>query len=108
MTRFKYHLFVCTNQRAPGSRPACGTAGQALADALLETIARRPELRSQVAVTPCGCLGPCFDGPMIVAYPKGRWYAGVSQQDVEELLESLRANRPLARLDYDWSSEDEA
>src|SRR5712675_1476543 len=55
------HLFVCTNQVASG-KPACGTRGgsEFLAAVQQALLARHA---SGVIVTPCGCLGPCFDGP---------------------------------------------
>jgi (2Fe-2S) ferredoxin len=34
-----------------------------------------------VRVTPCGCLGPCFDGPNAVVYPDGIWYGGLAVDD---------------------------
>lgn len=94
------HVFVCTNQRPPGGKPACaGRGSQALLAALQEAVAARPALRSAVAVTPCGCLGPCFDGPTLVVYPEGVWYAGVTLADVAELVERhLERGLPVARL----------
>src|SRR4029453_7009218 len=64
------HLFVCLNERSPGSRPAWGErGGPATFSALQRAIGHRPELWGQVAVTGCRCLGPCFDGPTVVVYP---------------------------------------
>ena len=40
-------------------------------------------------VTPCGCLGPCFDGPNAVVYPDGVWYAGLAADDAPGLVEHL-------------------
>jgi (2Fe-2S) ferredoxin len=99
------HVFVCTNLRPSGGRPACGgrDAGAVLA-ALQEGVAAHPALRSTVAVTPCGCLGPCFDGPNLVVYPEGVWYAGVTTADVAELIERhLLAGQPVERLVYQHS-----
>ncbi|MEO8705936.1 MAG: (2Fe-2S) ferredoxin domain-containing protein [Kofleriaceae bacterium] len=42
-----------------------------------------------VLVTPCGCLGPCFDGPNAVVYPDGDWYAGLDETDAPGLVEHL-------------------
>jgi (2Fe-2S) ferredoxin len=44
-----------------------------------------------VFVTPCGCLGPCFDGPNAVVYPDGVWYGGLAEEDAEALVEHLLA-----------------
>ena len=50
---------------------------------------------SDVLVTPCGCLGPCFDGPNAVVYPDGVWYAGLAADDAERLVDHLIGGAPL-------------
>lgn len=47
-------------------------------------------------ITPCGCLGPCFDGPNAVVYPDGVWYAGLEPNDAAGLADHLAAGRVLA------------
>jgi (2Fe-2S) ferredoxin len=38
-------------------------------------------------------------GPVVVVYPDGVWYAGVKQEDVEEIFESHFVNgKPVRRL----------
>ncbi|MFI5290815.1 MAG: (2Fe-2S) ferredoxin domain-containing protein, partial [Polyangia bacterium] len=57
----------------------------------------------EVAVTEAGCLGPCFDGPTVVVYPEGVWYANVTIADVDEIVrEHLVGGRPVERLRYRW------
>jgi (2Fe-2S) ferredoxin len=71
--------------------------------ALQQAVASHPDLCGAVGVTTCGCLGPCFDGPSLVIYPDGVWYAGVTVDDVPELVSShLVAGRPVDRLIYRW------
>ena len=103
------HVFVCTNRRPEGGRPACGgRGGVELAVALRHEVASRPELWGLVAVTACDCLGPCFDGPNVVIYPEGVWYAGVSASDARELTdEHLDGGRVVDRLVYQWPTDDE-
>jgi (2Fe-2S) ferredoxin len=88
------HLFVCANGRSSG-KPACGPrGGDALVTAVLhELIARRAV--DDVLVTPCECLGPCFDGPNAVVYPDGVWYAGLAADDAPRLVEHLLGGTPL-------------
>ena len=80
------HLFVCTNTIASG-KPACGRRGglELVTAVQGELLARRASAR----VTPCGCLGPCFDGPNAVVYPDGVWYAGLTPDDARALVEHL-------------------
>lgn len=88
------HLFVCTNSRASG-KPACGPrGGEALIAAIHAQLIARGA--TDVRVTPCGCLGPCFDGPNAVVYPDGAWYAGLAPDDAVGLVEHLTTGRPHA------------
>jgi (2Fe-2S) ferredoxin len=81
------HLFVCTNGRSAG-KPACGPRG---GDALVTAVQRELLARgaTDVFVTPCGCLGPCFDGPNAVVYPEGVWYAELAPEDAPALAGHL-------------------
>jgi (2Fe-2S) ferredoxin len=73
-----------------------------------QLIAQNPDLVGRVAITPTGCLGPCFDGPNVVVYPDGTWYAGVSATDVDEIVAShLTGDKPVDRLVYDWPEDED-
>src|SRR5690349_4582334 len=62
--RYRRHVFVCANTRPVGGKPSCGMrGGDEVVAALQRAIATSATLVGDVAVTPCGCLGPCFDGP---------------------------------------------
>jgi (2Fe-2S) ferredoxin len=106
------HLFVCVNERGAdgrAGRPSCGArGGRALFAALQRAVGERPDLWGRVAVTGCGCLGPCFQGPTLVVYPEAVWYSGVTPADAEAIVEQhLVGNEPVERLRHDWP-EDEA
>lgn len=94
------HVFVCRYSRPDGSRPCCSGRGSGeVYAALLAGVCRRGDLGARVQVTESGCLGPCFDGPNVVIYPDGVWYAGVTASDVDEIVaEHLVGNRPVTRL----------
>ena len=99
--RYRRHVFVCTNTRS------CAPRGAAeLAAALQRAIASDAELVGAVAVTPCGCLGPCLDGPNLVVYPDGEWLAGATEADVPDLLAWLRGGPAVTRLRYEWPDDD--
>ena len=52
-------------------------------------------------MTPCGCLGPCFDGPMMVVYPDAVWYGGGHPDDVPEIVEKhVLGGQPVERLRF--------
>jgi (2Fe-2S) ferredoxin len=108
MGRFRHHLFLCPNSRPAGSKPSCQERGSSEVYAALQrAIATHEELWDSVALTTCGCLGPCFDGPNLVVYPEGVWYAGLRPEDAEEIVtQHLLGGAPVERLRYDWADDD--
>jgi len=98
MEPFRFHLFVCTQQKPEGV-PSCPASGSfALLGALdHEMQARR--LGSDVQLTTCGCMGLCDEGPVMVVYPAGVWYRRVQPSDVSEIFGNhLGDGKPVARL----------
>ena len=98
MQPYRYHVFVCDQQKPEGV-PCCSARGsRKLVDALRAEVAAQG-LADQVQITPCGSLGLCERGPNMVVYPEGVWYSGVSANDLPELVRGHFANgNPLARL----------
>lgn len=78
---------MCTHARSSG-KPACGVrGGTGLLVAVQKLLLERDA--ADVLVTPCGCLGPCFDGPNAVVYPDGVWYAGLDESDAPRIVAHL-------------------
>ncbi|MBZ5510945.1 MAG: methyltransferase [Acidobacteriia bacterium] len=98
MEPFRFHLFVCTQQKPEGV-PSCPASGSfAVLDALDREIGARG-LHSDVQLTTCGCMGLCDEGPVIVVYPAGVWYRRVQPADVGEIVGAhLRDGKPVDRL----------
>ncbi len=98
MEPFRYHVYVCDQQKPEGV-PCCSARGSAkVIDALRKEIAARG-LMDEVQVTVCGSLGVCEHGPNMVVYPEGVWYSGVSAEDVAEIVrEHFQAGRVVERL----------
>lgn len=96
MQLFKKHVFVCTSG---GTCPEQG-AEEVLIGLRREIAARG--LKAEVRINKSGCLDQCGNGPMVVVYPEGVWYAHVSADDVTEIVEChLVGGRPVERLLYD-------
>jgi len=105
MVKIERHFFVCENQRPAAGKPSCAARGSGeILAALQKGLGAHPEVWGRVAITPSGCLGPCFEGPTIVVYPEAVWYVGVTADDVAEIVEEhLCAGRPVQRLLYTWT-----
>ena len=98
MEPFRYHVYVCTQEK-PEGLPSCTANGcQAVLEALRREVGAAG-LDDEVQVTTCGSLGLCTRGPNMVVYPEGVWYSGVGMGDVAEIVsQHLAGGRPVARL----------
>ena len=88
MARFKRHIFVCINQRAPGHpKGCCADKGSEKIRDLLKAELQKRGLNDVVRANNSGCLDACEFGPSMVIYPDGVWYGGVTVNDVPEIIE---------------------
>jgi (2Fe-2S) ferredoxin len=88
-------LFLCTNGNCAGSETVVGLLQH------LRTLHRKhgrhrfsnPE---RVIHVPCGCLGVCVSGPIMVVYPDGIWYHQLDEAKLTRIYEEhLLAGRPV-------------
>ena len=98
MEPFRFHVFVCGQQKPEGV-PCCAARGSGpVIDALRREINARG-LADEVQVTECGSLGLCEHGPNLVVYPEGIWYSGLTPADVPEIVRShFEEDTPVERL----------
>ena len=53
----------------------------------------------RVRANKAGCLDQCEKGPSVVVYPDAIWYGGVTEADVNEIVEQhILGGRPVQRL----------
>jgi len=97
------HVLVCTGK-------SCLAVGSEEVKAAFEKRLERDAIRfgkekkgrnpqGSVVLTECGSVGLCSVGPAVIVYPEGVWYAQVSVDDVDEIVdEHLLAGRVVSRL----------
>lgn len=89
MSYFDKHVFFCTNKRTDG-RACCADADaegmRAYAKAKCKSLGINGA--GKVRINNAGCLDRCDDGPVLVVYPEGTWYAYVDKEDIDEIIES--------------------
>lgn len=89
-TPYKCHLFVCTNVRDNRpDNPGCGTRGGGeLKELIKQEIAERG-WKGTVRVSTTGCMGLCGSGPNVLLHPQGIHYAGVTRENLGEILQTV-------------------
>jgi len=98
MEPFRYHVFVCDQQKPEGV-PCCAARGSGQVLEALRREVNARGLEDEIQVTACGSLGLCEHGPNLVVYPEGIWYSGVTPADVPEIVRShFQKGTPVERL----------
>jgi len=98
MEPFRFHLFVCTQQKPEGV-PSCPASGSFAVLGALDHEIQARGLGKDVQLTTCGCMGLCDEGPVMVVYPAGVWYRRVKAADVSEIVGAhLGDGKPIERL----------
>ncbi|MCE1187496.1 MAG: (2Fe-2S) ferredoxin domain-containing protein [Ignavibacteria bacterium] len=100
MKRFDKHVFVCEHAREEGNpRGCCSAKNSAAIREALKRKVKEAGLQGAVRINSAGCLDACEFGPVVVVYPEGTWYGGVTIEDVDEILSShLKENKVVERL----------
>ncbi len=99
MEPFRYHVYLCTQEKPDPNAPSCTNRGSKEVLEALRAELNQAGLGDEVHVTASGSLGLCDRGPNMVVYPEGVWYSGVQKTDVAEIVrEHFKNNRRVERL----------
>ena len=104
MDPYRRHVIVCTGGFCSADR-----RGRELYSLLASLLEREGLLFGPTRVkrgeTPC--LGVCVGGPIVVVYPEGVWYAGVTPELLERIVvEHLKAGRVVEDAVFHRLSDD--
>ena len=87
--RHPTNLLACVNRRFRSDQPSCAARGSsAIADAIEAGIRVR---RIALDFERIRCLGQCDRGPALRLAPGGRFFLGVTLEDVARLLDEMEA-----------------
>lgn len=83
----EFQILVCTNERPPNAvKPCCNPRGGLDLYRRFKDRVRAHGLRDRVMVTRTGCLKHCSQGIAVAIWPQNVWMAGVTLNDVDEIL----------------------
>ena len=100
MKRFEKHIFFCENVRpADDPRGCCSDKGSKELRQLFKKRLKELGLKNQVRANAAGCLDACEHGASVVVYPEQIWYGGVTEDDVEQIIQQhIIDGKPVERL----------
>lgn len=91
MDKPAHHLFVCGSFRTNGTPQGSCFKKESLQ--LVQHLQSEVDERGLegVAVAMTGCLNCCVNGPVVIDYPSGHWYKGVTTAIADEILDAIEA-----------------
>ena len=88
---YKYDIMVCGGT-------GCKSCKSKIVQDKLEDIIKSNKLDNLIKVHGVGCFGLCVNGPIVLIYPNDAMYEKVSEDDCEEIIDSLIENKLVERL----------
>lgn len=93
--QFRLHILVCTNDK---DDLRCGKrGGEEIFGVLKKGVLTR---NLPVRVSRSSCVSAHDHGPIVMVYPDGVWYGGVTPADADDILEAHLSGRVVERLLY--------
>ena len=89
---YSRHVFVCGNERPPGSQRGCCREKNSLEILRSMKNAARALGLADVRVQKSGCLDYCENGISCVIYPEGIWYSLSGEEDALKVVSSHLGN----------------
>lgn len=103
MSKYKKHIFICTNDKENGKKCCTADFGLQLINSFRENSKELEISNKDIRIQRSGCLGVCSNGPALVVYPEGVFYGKVTLDDVKEITEShIKNDKFVERLKLDF------
>lgn len=80
MSLVRSHVLICGGT-------GCTASGSLSIEEKFEQTLEKFELKNEVDIVKTGCFGLCEAGPIVVVYPEGAFYSGVTADDIERITE---------------------
>ncbi len=91
---YRAHVLICGGS-------SCHASGSLDVITAMNEELKRQQLTDEICVVQTGCHGLCAEGPIMLVYPDGVFYARVQPEDVPEIVsEHLLKGRVVERLVY--------
>ncbi len=88
---YKYDIMVCGGT-------GCRSCKSKKVQDKLEALISEKGLQNEMKVHGVGCFGLCVNGPIVLIYPDDALYEKVSEEDCEEIINSLHEGKLVERL----------
>ena len=100
MTKPQYHFFICNSYRVSGEpQGVCNKKGATELLQYLETEILDRGMDGMVSST--GCLKICTEGPVMVMYPEGKWFGGVDEEKLDQILDAIEDGEDTSAFELD-------
>ena len=83
---YSRHIFLCVGESCC-SKEQGELAWKALKDQLKERDLSLSTGPAACYRTKAGCLRVCMEGPILVVYPEGNWYGGMTEERIPKFIE---------------------
>ncbi len=101
MKIFRSHVLVCGGT-------GCSSSKSMLIKQRFEEKVKEVNLDNEVQVVGTGCFGLCEEGPIVIIYPEGTFYARMTIERVDEIVEEhLLKGRIVRKYLFDESAKNE-
>jgi len=81
---YKKHVFICTFGKTCSTIPEHFEIFNTLKNKIDEK-----GLQNEIRINKAGCMNWCSAGPVLVIYPKGKWYSEIKIEDIDNIIEDI-------------------